>query len=155
MSRTHSAPAIASQNAQQTNEVWLVLLTITHPDITTLRFVNNTDNIVSNSQTFTAFPFEVILPSQDADNIPRASLRIDNIDRSIVAALRSLTSPPIVQFDVILASSPNTIEATFPGMKLMNATYTAATIEGELGPELLYTEPCTLTMTPSRFPGMF
>ena len=155
MARSLSAPAIASQNAQQTNEVWLVLLTITHPDITTLRFVNNTDNVVSNSQTFTAFPFEVVLPTQDADNIPRASLRIDNVDRSIVAALRTLTSPPTVQFDVILASSPNTIEATFPGMKLMSATYTAATVEGELGPELLYTEPVSLSMTPSRFPGMF
>lgn len=143
-------------NAQETGEVWLVLLTITHTDLPApLRFVNNNEDITSNGNVYTAFPFEIFLPDQDPDQPPRASLRIDNVDRQIVAALRTLTSAPTIQFDIILASAPNTIEATFPGMKLVGASYTAATIEGEIAPESLFTEPMTYTMTPSRFPGLF
>lgn len=156
MARSLSATAVASMNSQQTGEVWLILLTITHPDLpATLRFVNNNEDIVSNGQTFTAFPFEIVLPNQDPDTPPRATLRIDNVDRAIVAALRSITSAPTIQFDVILASAPNTLEATFPGMRLNGATYDVAKIEGEIAPEPLFTEPITYSMTPSRFPGMF
>ena len=156
MARSLSAAAVASMNAQQTGEVWLVLLTITHADLpSTLRFVNNNEDVISGGQTFTAFPFEIILPNQDPDTPPRASLRIDNVDRQIVTALRTLTSAPTIQFDIVLASQPSTVEATFPGMKLMGATYTAATVSGEIGPEPLFTEPVTIQMTPSRFPGMF
>jgi hypothetical protein len=156
MARTLSSLAVASQNAQDTNEVWLVLLTVDHAELGgPLRFVNNNENITSNGEVFYAFPFTIVLPAQDSQSPANCALRIDNVDRTIVASLRNLTSAPTVRIDVILASAPNVLEISLPDMKLTAARYDVNVIEGEITPEPLLIEPITLNMTPSRFPGMF
>jgi hypothetical protein len=156
MARTLSATAVASLNAQETGEVWLILLTIAHADLPTpIRVVNNNEDITSRGNLFQAFPFEIVLPGEDPDSPPRATIRIDNIDRSIVALLRSISSAPSVTIEIILASQPNTVEIAYSSLALRNVRYDAATVEGELFFEPLFNEPITATMTPSRFPGMF
>jgi hypothetical protein len=82
-------------------------------------------------------------------------LRIDNVDRRVVQTIRSITAPPTVTLEVILASAPNNVEVSFTNMTLRNAQYDSSTVSGELTFDAIYTEPATLTMTPSRFPGMF
>jgi len=47
------------------------------------------------------------------------------------------------------------VEVSFTNMTLRNAQYDTSTVSGELTFDSIYTEPVTLTMTPSRFPGMF
>lgn len=153
--RTLSAAGLASIHAQQTSEVWLVLLTISGTGMTTLRVVNNNEDIVSNGQTFVAFPFEITLPSEDSDSPPRAYLRIDNVDKQIAATIRSISTPPSVQIDVIRASAPNSPEITFAGLTLRGVSMDAGAVQGELSFESIFSEPVTLTMTPSRFPGLF
>jgi len=156
MPRTLSNAALASMNAQATGEVWLVLLTLSHPTLATpIRLVNNNEDVVSRGSTFLAFPFEVELPGEDPDQPPKAMLRIDNVDRRVVQTIRSITAPPTVTLEVILASAPNTVEVSFTNMTLRNAQYDTSTVSGELTFDSIYTEPVTLTMTPSRFPGMF
>lgn len=156
MARTLSNAALASIHAQETGEVWLVLVTITHPSLATpIRVVNNNEDITSRGNLYQAFPFDIILPGQDPDGPPRAVLRFDNVERTAIAAIRSATSAPTVTLEVILASAPNTVEISFGGMALRNVTYTATSIEGELHVEPLLNEPITLNMTPSRFPGLF
>ncbi len=50
---------------QDTDEVFLALLTIAHADISpSIRVVNNTENITSNGNLFTAFPFDIQLPDE-------------------------------------------------------------------------------------------
>lgn len=156
MPRTLSATAVASLNAQETGEVWLVLLTISHPDLPTpIRVVNNNEDITSRGNLFQAFPFQIILPSEDPDTPPRAAIRIDNVDRSIIAVLRSISSAPSVTIEIILASQPNTVEIAYTSLALRNVRYDPAVIEGELFFEPLFDQPITASMTPSRFPGMF
>jgi hypothetical protein len=156
MARTLSQTAIRSQNAQQTDEVWLVLLTIEHNNMPeAIRVVNNTEDIVSRGLTYTAFPFDFELPNEDADNPATVRLRIDNVDRRVVQAVRSITSPPMVTIDVVLASSPNTVEMTLTGMTMREISYDATSVSGQLQFETIYSEPVTYTMTPSRFPGLF
>lgn len=156
MPRSLSTAAIASQNAQATSEVWLVLLTLSHPSMATpIRLVNNNENVVSRGNTFIAFPFEVELPGEDPDQPPKSTLRIDNVDRRVLQTLRSITAPPTVTLEVILASAPDQVEVSFTNMTLRNAQYDVSTVSGELTFDGIYTEPVTLTMTPSRFPGMF
>lgn len=156
MSRTLSSRAIASQNALQTDEVWLVLLTIAHPSLTTpIRVVNNNEAITSRGNSFVAFPFEIVLPSQDPENVPKATLRIDNVDRSVVNTVRSITSAPTITLEVVLASAPDTVEISFTNLILKDVKYDANTVEGDLYFENIFTEPVTLTMTPNRFPGLF
>lgn len=156
MPRTLSNAALASINAQSTSEVWLVLLTLSHATLPTpIRLVNNNEDVVSRGNTFIAFPFEIELPGEDPDQPPKAMLRIDNVDRRIVQTIRSITAPPTITLEVILASAPNTVEVSFTNMTLRNAQYDVSTVSGELTFDSIYTEPVTLTMTPNRFPGMF
>lgn len=156
MARSLSSAATTSIHSQETGEVWLVLLTITHSTLPTpIRVVNNNEDITSRGNIYQAFPFEIILPSQDPDSIPKASLKFDNVDRTAISIIRGVEFPPAVTIEVILASQPDTIEVSFPNLTLRNVKYDAEAIEGELLFENLFSEPVTLTMTPSRFPGLF
>lgn len=154
--RTLSNAALASAHARETGEAWLILLTITHPTLSPpLRFVNNLQSVTSRGNVFIAFPFEIELPEQDADTPGEARIVIDNIDRQIVETIRQITSPPEVLIEIVLASQPSTVEAAFDGLVLRNVQYDAYTVKGTLRFEDIMTEPVSLQMTPSRFPGMF
>jgi hypothetical protein len=156
MSRTLSSRAIESGNAPQTDEVWLVLLTISHADIPEpIRVVNNNENVTSRGHEFIAFPFDISLPGEDPDMPSKARLRIDNLDRRVVNTIRAITSPPNVTLEVILASDPNTVEISFEGLTMREVEYDVQAVTGDLVYESIYTEPVTSTMTPSRFPGLF
>lgn len=156
MSRTLSSTALASAHAQETGEVWLVLLTITHSTLPTpIRVVNNTEDITSRGLLFQGFPFRIVLPGESSDGPVHASLEFDNVERTAIAAIRTTNSPPSVTIEVILASAPDTVELSFAGLQLREANYDALTISGELHFESLMNEPITLSMTPSRLPGLF
>lgn len=155
MSRALSSTALASAFAQETDQVWLLLLTVTHPQLTTIRLVNNTVDIVSRGQTFIAFPFELELPQDDGESMPSASIRIDNVDQTIVRAFRALSTPPLVLIEAVLASSTDTVELSLEGLTFKSLTYDAATITAQLGFEPILVEPIAVSMTPTRFPGIF
>ena len=156
MPRGLSPTAIASGNTQETSEVWLILVTISHASLASpIRVVNNNEDITSRGLLYLAFPFQIILPGEDPDSVSKAVLRFDNADRTAIAAIRGLDTAPSVSLEVILARRPDIVEISFPGLMLRNATYDAFTIEGELYFEALVSEPITYSMTPSRFPGLF
>lgn len=155
MPRTLSQAALASIHAQETDEVWLVLLTISGTGMTTIRVVNNTEDVYSRGDTFLAFPFEIQLPGEDADMPPAARLRIDNVDKRIVEAVRSINTPPNVTIEVVLASQPNTVEIAFTNMTMRSVEYDADSVRGDLVFETIFSEPVTYSVTPNRFPGLF
>lgn len=156
MSRNLSSNALASAYAQETGEVWLVLCTITHPALATpLRFVNDMQSLTSRGNVYVAFPFEVELPTEDADSPGEARLVLDNIDRNIVRAIREMTGPPEITLEVVLASAPDTVEAEFPGMVLRDTQYDASKVSGTLRFEDITSEPISVEMTPQRFPALF
>ena len=75
----------------QTGEVILPLLDITHAELTEdIHVVANDEQIVSNGTTYTPFPFQITCPSDKSDEIPQSTLVIDNVDRSIQLALKSI-----------------------------------------------------------------
>jgi len=157
MSRTLSAAARAALFAPQTGEAFFVLLTITHPNLATpIRVVNNRANVVSGGETFIAFPFTVVLPEETEETPGRARLIICNVDRSIVQALRALESPPSISFVIVLASSPDTIEAGPFNFTLRQAGYDAMTVEGDLELEDFLNETFPADrFVPATFPGLF
>jgi hypothetical protein len=160
LARSLSPKAVSSSQAQDTDEVWLVLLRIIHASITpggVLRCVNNMEDITggSDNQTYTAYPFQLDLPNFDVDQPSVAKLKIDNVDRGIIEAIRGLPTPPKCDIEVVLASQPTTIEISLVGMTLRAADYDALEVTGTMTYEEIFTEPVSLDMTPSRFPGMF
>lgn len=154
--RALSPLALESAFAAQTEEVWLILLTIQHATLANpLRFVNDYQSLVSRGNVFLAFPFEVEFPEQDPDSPGEARLTIDNVDRQIVNTIRAISSPPDITLEVVLASQPDTVEAEFSGLILRNVTYDALKVSGVMRFEDIMTEPVSLQMTPSRFAGLF
>lgn len=154
--RTLSTAALRSAFAENTDKVWLVLLTVTHADLPeSIRVVRDYANITSNGNLFVAFPFEIELPDEDPDRPTQARLSIENVDRTIIRSLRAITSPCDVTIQLVLSDTPDTIEVEYVGMKLRNVQYDAGTITGELSFEDIMTEPVTLEMTPQWFPGLF
>ena len=157
MARSLSATFIGAMNAQQTGEIPLYILEIVHADITTLRFVNNSADVVSNGETYIAWPFQVAIPPVDAeDQVPKVQLSIDNVDQSIVETVRSITSPPTIRIAIILLSDPDTIEAGWYELSLKDVTYDVMTVSGELGYEDIQDEPYPAdTFNPQEWPGLF
>lgn len=151
-----STNALASQNAENTGEVWLTLLTISHSSLTQpIRVVNNNENITSNGELYVAWEFSLGLPGEDPENPSATRLTIGNIDPRIIKSLRAMATPPTVDIQVILASDPDLVELEFGGLVMRNATYDATQITGDLVFEEIMSEPVATTLTPVSFPGMF
>lgn len=99
--------------AQSTSEVFLECLTITHTDITALRLVNDRVDLTRTTGVFTAFPFAVQGMRQSPDQLPQIRITVDNVDQRIITALRAIAGTRddiTVSYEVVLASSANTIE---------------------------------------------
>lgn len=140
----------------------LVGLEIAHSDLAaTIRVVDNNEDAVLDGVTYTAFPFDLTLPSSLDDAPPRARLRVDNVSREIGQAVRSISTPATVTIRVARVEEPVThpptavVEAEFPALRLLNVTVTAASVEGELALEDLIREPFPAhTFSPAQFPGL-
>lgn len=157
MSRALSLAARRAVNAQETGEVFLMLLTIAHAELEQpIRVVNDGRNCTSRGHEFIAFPFEISLPGDLEDTLPTVTLTIDNVDRQIVTTLRGIASPPTVSLEVVLASSPDIVEAGPFDMTLKTATYDALTVSGSLAFEDVLNEPFPYdSYLPSNYPGLF
>lgn len=174
MSRTFSAGAVRQFFSPDADDPYILLLTITAPNdvpgADTLRLANSwttrltsyeTDEsmtvygVTSNGNDFIFIPFELSLPTQD-DAAPRATLRIHDITREVMPLIRGLSGTPAVTLQVVLASAPNTVELSFPGLIMRSISYDRDTIEGELTADDLASEPFPAhTFTPNWFPGLF
>lgn len=136
-------------------EVAICLLTFSGTGFTTFRVCDNATDIVSNSQTFTAFPFTIELPG-DREDAPVAQLRISNVDKAIGQAIDAAPGPVNVKIELVLASAPDNVEKTFDGLELRVTRRTALTVEGELQSAQFTSEPWPkVRATPGRFPGLF
>jgi len=156
MPRTVSSTLKAEVFAQHSSEIFYALLVISHADITTLRFVANTENVTSNGNTYTAYPFEIRLPQEREDQPPQVPIVIDNVDRAIVDEIRTLTGAPTVTISVVLASDPDTVEYGPIEATLRNVDWNLATITGDLQAEDLLNEGYPgQSFTPQNAPGLF
>lgn len=157
MARSISLTAEQAINAPETGEVFIVLLTIDHADIDPpIRVSSDAVDTMSRGNTFVAFPFELSLPDDTDDRPPRARLRIDNVDRKIVKAIRSINSAPSVLIEIVRGDDPDTVEATFPDFQLREIAYDVLVVEGALTVEELEGEPYPARVfSPADFPGLF
>ena len=169
MSRTLSSTALRAMFAEDTGDYPILLVTITHStlatpirvssDPTTRLSVTDAEVIygtVSNGVSYPFLPFQISLPSDVEDSAPRAKISVDNVSRELTAAVRALDSPPSVTIDLVMASTPNIIETTFPGFDLSDIDGDVMTISGTLSIDLLVLEPFPAgVFTPGQFPGLF
>lgn len=135
--REVSVNALQAMLAQDTPEVFVPLLKIEHPDLADpILLAYNTDPVVRSDGTYMPYAFQINLPKQVEDETPTLSVTIDNTDLEVNDKIRSLVGQPKVTFMVVLASSPDTVEAGPFAMSLQQAQADAQTITGTLGYEM-------------------
>lgn len=155
---TLSTAAKQAMFAQETGEVFLILLTIDHPDFTQpIRVVNDGHSIPSRNNEYVAFPFNITLPDDLDESPPRAKLTIDNVSREIIQNIRLAGQSEItVKIEIVRHSDPDTVEVSFPRMLLRNVQADVMTVSGDLEVEDLVREPFPSgVFDPAGFPGLF
>ncbi|MFA7279821.1 MAG: DUF1833 family protein [Sterolibacterium sp.] len=98
-------------NRQESPEVHLVFLTISHPELSDPIYVvldsseamSEPNRFIYAGIEYIAFPFEIELLS-DTDSVPKARLSIQNVDKVIGETIANLTNPPRMRFEVVPAS---------------------------------------------------
>lgn len=154
--REIGAAALRQMLAANTSEVFLVLLTLTHPSMTTLRVVNNTQSIVSRGNAYVAFPFSIALPQDVAERLATVQLTISNVDRRLVDEVRAIPDPISVTVEVIAASAPNAVEVGPFIFDMVGVDGNVNTLTATLSYEPLLNEPFPAgTFNPQEFPGLF
>ena len=157
MARSLSPAVVNALMAQETDEGFVMLLTINHADLAQpIRVASTSTNFTSNGNVYQAFPFEVNLPPEQEDRPPQVTLTIQNVDRQIVQAVRSISSAPTVDMSVVMFSAPDDIEVGPFSFTLNGIGYDRLTVSGQLGYEEILSQPWPEgSMNPTGFPGLF
>ena len=179
MSRLNSLSqsAIRAMFASETPEALILLITITDPtdSANPIRLADSytnrinslttdteivygvTSNISGTSKDYIFLPLQLNLPGEQETGAGQCSLTLNYVTKEAIQLIREkLTSPVNVQIDLVLASTPNVVEASFAGFKITNVTYNAEQITLDLNMVSLSREPFpSFTFTPANFPGLF
>jgi Domain of unknown function (DUF1833) len=124
MANDLSLVAAMAAYAQETKEVVLALITLSHPDLDDdYRATNNTVAIVSRGNVYSPTPFDVTLSPDEADRLNPVTLTISNILPDIMRAVRTVNGPPGLVVECIVASDPDA--------PLFAQTYKVSRVEGD------------------------
>lgn len=126
--RTVSNAAVQGMLSRETDKVFLVCVRIKHPSFATFYLVNDTQDLVRNDATYTAFPFVPIFPDEVEGQVPTAQIKFSNVDESIGKAIYAASGRGTVEMEVVLADTPNTVEIGPVTMLVSSATITATDI---------------------------
>lgn len=154
----YSAAANKKINAVSADELPVLLLEITHPDLAVpIRVINDNADIIFETNQYVALAFRASLPDDIAGKLPRATLTVDNVGKEMVSWLEGSAGGQGAQCRLvqILRSDPATIEWEIT-MDLDNLTINMLEVSGELGFDDLLNKPgVTLVYRPSVAPGLF
>lgn len=167
MSRTLSSNFREAAFAQESDEVPIFLLTITHASLATPIYLSTDSTTrlssdplvygtVSRSIQFLFAAIEFNIPNEEDKSPPRSKLTIQNITRGLIPLARSVSTPPSVKIECVLASALDTVEMTWPAMDMSNLQYDAGQLVFDLTMDAMTTEPFPAgTFSPAYFPGLF
>ena len=166
MAKYYSITARTAFNAPAAEEVGVVLAKVTHPDLDEPVYLSSdpterlsTDPLIygtrRSGQDWLFVFMGAMVPDDQKDVPPRASLVFDNVRREIVDQLRSIITPVSVDLTVVLASDPENVEAQYTDLKGVKAGGEANQITLEISREPFTDEPWPSgRMTWERFPGL-
>jgi len=142
--------------SQESNDPFLTLITLTHDSFSTIRLVNNTKDVVSRTNTFTAFPFKIRFPVDDGETVREFSINFDNISLDLVDEIRSVTSPISIVIELILASMPDDVQITQDNLEIQTIQMNKQSISAKIiVDDFLNVEMTGEKYEPSNFPGLF
>ena len=165
---TLSPAALKSMFSQDADSSLITLLTISGSGVSTQRLadgytqrISETNDEVlygvkSRGSNFIFLPFEITLPTEAQDQVPRIQVVFHDVTRQLIPIVRQINHALTVNIELVLTTTPDVVEVSFPGMLLGGVTYNSDTITAELTTDSLALEPFPAhTFTPSYFPGLF
>lgn len=157
MSRVISSRALQAMLSRETKEVFLICLRLMHKSFSTIRVVNNTQAIERNDGIYAPAGFRLRLPNDSDEPVTEASIQFDNIDGEVLEAIRTIDGRPTVSFDVVLASTPDVIEAGPFNFAIMDAKYDSNVVNCVLGFEedILSQSVSKGEYNPGNSPGLY
>lgn len=136
----------------------LILIEINHEALDQpVRVVNDMDDVISNGNTYVAYPFKCVLPDDYENQLPKAQIVIDNVGRELMYWIETTGGGQnsTCTFKQILRSNPDLIEWQVT-MNLYNVQVTMENVTAELGFENLFSKPAiTRRYRPDTAPGLF
>jgi hypothetical protein len=112
--RTLSSNFLSGAQEVQTSKVYLKLLHVVvyenNDSVTNLYYVDNKEDIVSNSITYNRASFDVTMGDDTEESVPQVTLRFDSGDRDFIRKLREVNKAPDFNLSFIVSNSPNTVE---------------------------------------------
>jgi hypothetical protein len=155
-----SAKQLRGMLAQECDEVFLMCVTISHPSFADpYRLVTDMQPLTRAAGVFQPFAFTLQLPNQDDTSMPQVQMSIDNVDNSILLAIRNL--PPGVRPDILMeivtASEPDILAAGVADYKILSIDYDDGSVNATIGFEddILNTAIPGDSYTPTNSPGLF
>jgi len=155
--RLTSQRFIRASNAQESEEVLLPLISLSHPDwAQPERLVPDRNPVVHQGMEFLPAAFEISLPDDVEEGAPVMNWTADNTDLRLVGLLRQVRNKIYAEVFWVLASTPDIIEAGPFETEMTSAEYDADTLGGGLTVEPILDEQFGyLSMTPATAPGLF
>lgn len=151
------SPELLSQlYYQDSDDVFLTLVTLEHPSFTTVRLVNNSVDIVSRGNTFQAFPMRIRLPADDGESAREVNIEFDNVSLEILNEIRTVTDYINVKIEMVLASVPDEVQISLEELKIQSVSYNSKTVSARLFLDnFLNTGLTSESYTPLIYPGLF
>ncbi|WP_420433025.1 DUF1833 family protein [Hyphobacterium sp.] len=168
-SQTH----LENEAAEETADVYAWLITIDHAGLSDPIYAvyhevdpasfdpedPAANAVTSNGQDYTFYPFEFVRPPKNDDLAAATTLRIENVDRRIVEALRDArqvsADPGTVRAAYIRLDAPDVEEEAYEGYELTQVDYDERVLTGALSVPDLAREPYPAQrFSPQQFPGL-
>jgi hypothetical protein len=170
--RQVSLSARTQHDQAHSGSVEIVLLKFSHVDlITPIRLSTDPSELLSadplaygTRSTWLSggdTPFQFVIASallpDDIDEVTTtASIVIEAAGQEAVDLLRSVSERATVDMAMVLADTPDLVEAEWRGLELVGMDGDASAITLKISGDDLYAEPWpTARMTKNRFPGLF
>jgi len=111
---------------------------------------------MSRTNPYVYFPFELTLPQDQAETVPRMRLSVENVSAQIGWWLRSSTTAPAATVEIVSSGDVDAPIASFPDFELTSFRGGKMTVEGNLSLSNLENEPYPAgSFNPAYFPGLF
>ncbi len=141
--------------SQESNDPFLILVTFQNPTFVA-RLVNNSADIVSRGNIFTAFPMKIRLPIDDGESTRDIQIDLDNVSLDMINSFRSVTDSIGVTVEMVLASAPDVVQISIDDLSIGNVTYNATKISAQIVMDSFLSVAMTSeNYTPTNFPGLF
>lgn len=150
-------PLATAVNIENLEDAFLWLITVTDPvSNVVLLGVNNLEDVTSRGKTYTAFPFELVLPTDDGQRPQSMELRCMNVAQELTQVMRATLAPPKVKLELVLSSTPDVVEKTLDHFVVQDATYDSRVVTFTLSPSNAFArKTVSADYNQREFPALF